>query len=112
MDGGRFVIFVARDAGIGRRVATLQSANLESTTGVMLVTSQHGSEFTDEHPRLHYGWKTTKEYHSRFGYLDYMCRWGPDELYSRDAGPVTGMGRSPLRLPVVSICLLGVRRRH
>jgi hypothetical protein len=44
-----------------------------------------------EHPRLHYGWQTTKEYRSRFGYLDYMCR-GPGEPYARRAGP-------PARLP-------------
>lgn len=92
LDGRRFVVFVAADAGIGRLVAVLHGSSPETATGYSLVTPPEGPEFTDEHPRLHYGWKTTKEYHTRFGYLDYMARRGPDEPYGRDAGP-------PVELP-------------
>jgi hypothetical protein len=85
--GGRtFVVFVAADAGIGRLLARINGTNLT------LVPPPEGPEFTDEHPRLHYGWQTTREYRSRFGYLDYMQCPGPDEPYDRDAGP-------PVRLP-------------
>jgi hypothetical protein len=92
LEGRRFVVFVAPDAGIGRLVAVLHGAGPGAATGYTLVTPPEGPEFTDEHPRIHYGWKTTKEYRRRFGYLDCMCRRGPDEPYARDAGP-------PLRLP-------------
>jgi len=92
MQGRRFVVFVALDAGVGRLVAKLHGASPETATGCTLVTPPEGPEFTDEHPRLHYGWKTTKEYRSRFGYLDYMCRRGPNEPYDRDVGP-------PISLP-------------
>ncbi len=43
-------------------------------------------------PALHYGWKTTKEYRTRFGYLDYMRRYASSGPY-RDAGP-------PVQLPI------------
>ena len=33
-----------------------------------------GEGFSDQSPRLHYGWKTTEEYRRRFGCLDYMWR--------------------------------------
>jgi hypothetical protein len=89
--GRRFVVFVAPDAGIGRLVAVPRRDSAGATTGYTLVTPPEGPEFTDEHPRLHYGWTTTKEYRRRFGYLDYMCR-GPGEPYARDVGP-------PVRLP-------------
>jgi hypothetical protein len=92
MEGRQFVVFVAPNAGVGRLVAVLQGTSPETATGYTLVTPPEGPEFTDEHPRLHYGWKTTREYRSRFGYLDYMCRRGPDEPYARDAG-------LPVRLP-------------
>jgi hypothetical protein len=91
LDGRRFVVFVAPDAGIGRLVAVLHGSP-EAATGYTLVTPPEGPEFTDEHPRLHYGWTTTREYRRRFGHLDYMCRRGPDEPYVRDAGP-------PVQLP-------------
>jgi hypothetical protein len=87
MTGRRFVVFVAPDAGIGRLVARLHGGTPEAATGYTLVTPPEGPEFTDEHPRLHYGWKTTREYRGRFGHLDYMCRRAPDEPYARDAGP-------------------------
>lgn len=87
-DGRRFVVFVAADAGIGRLVAVRHGSRPETATGDSLVTPPEGPEFTDEHPRLHYGWKTTKEYRTRFGYLDYMARREPDEAYGRDAGPL------------------------
>jgi hypothetical protein len=92
--GRRFVVFVALDAGIGRLVAVLHGAGPETATGCTLLTPEEGPEFTEAHPRLHYGWRTTKEYRSRFGHLGYMCRRGPDEPYARDAGP-------PVRLPVL-----------
>jgi hypothetical protein len=92
MEGRRFVVFVAPDAGIGRLVAVLDGPSPEAATGYTLVTPPEGPEFTDEHPRLHYGWQTTKEYRRRFGHLDYISRRGPDEPYHRDAGP-------PLQLP-------------
>jgi hypothetical protein len=87
MEGRRFVVFAAPDAGIGRLVARLHGGSPESATGYTMETPPEGAEFTDEHPRLHYGWKTTQEYRQRFGYLDYMCRRAPGEPYARDAGP-------------------------
>jgi hypothetical protein len=86
------VVFVAADAGIGRLVAKLNAPSLEAATDYTLETPPEGPEFTDEHPRLHYGWTTSKEYRRRFGYLDYMRRFGPDMPYARDAGP-------PVQLP-------------
>jgi hypothetical protein len=91
LGGERFVVFVVPDAGIGRQVAVLH-ASPEAATGYTLVTPPEGPEFTDEHPRLHYGWTTTREYRRRFGHLDYMYRRGPAEPYVRDAGP-------PVQLP-------------
>jgi hypothetical protein len=76
LGGRRFVVFIAPDAGIGRLVAVLQGPTPEAATGYplyTLLTPPEGPEFTDEHPRLHYGWKTTKEYRTRFGHLDYSC---------------------------------------
>jgi hypothetical protein len=92
MGGRRFVVFVAPDAGIGCLVAVLNSPDPKTATSYKLVTPKEGPEFTDAHPRLHYGWRTTNEYRRRFGYLDYMCRTCPEEPYARDAG-------SPVRLP-------------
>jgi hypothetical protein len=93
LGGRQFVVFVSPDAGIGRLVAKLHSATPDTATGYTLMTPSDGPEFTDEHPRLHYGWKTTQEYRSRFGYLDYMYRQNSGEPYARDAG-------LPMRLPV------------
>jgi hypothetical protein len=95
MGGRRFVVFVAPDAGIGRLVAVLQESGPETATGYSLVTPPEGPEFTDAHPRLHYGWKTTKEYRTRFGYLDYSCWPTEDGSYARDAGPAVSL---PARL--------------
>src|SRR5262245_17094055 len=86
LGGRRFVVFVAADAGIGRLVAVPQGPP-GAVTSYALVTPPEGPEFTDEHPRLHYGWKTTREYRSRFGYLDYGSQDDPDKPYRRDAGP-------------------------
>jgi hypothetical protein len=91
--GKRFVVFVAPDAGIGRLVAVLHGDNPDAPTGVSLEEPPEGPEFTEEHPRLHYGWTTTKEYRRRFGYLDYMRRRSPDEPYARDAGPAVRLPR-------------------
>ncbi|MBP3954397.1 hypothetical protein J8F10_03715 [Gemmata sp. G18] len=60
LSGGEFVFFLAADAGAG---------------------------YTPEHPRLHYGWKTTEEYRQQYGFLDYMYRGQPGEPLGRDAGP-------------------------
>jgi hypothetical protein len=94
MSGRRFVVFVAPDAGIGRLVAVLHGSSPEAgyPTRCTLVTPPEGPEFTDAHPRIHYGWKTTREYRTRFGHLDYMRRQSPEESYDRDAGP-------PVELP-------------
>jgi hypothetical protein len=92
MEGRRFVVFVAPDAGSGRLVLVPDGPSPEAAPGYRLVAAPEGADFTEEHPRLHHGWQTTKEYRRRFGYLDYMSRRGPDEPYGRDAGP-------PLQLP-------------
>jgi hypothetical protein len=87
LEGRRFVVFIAADAGYGRLVAVMHGSSPETATGFSLVTPPEGSEFTDAHPRLHYGWKTTKEYRERFGHLDYSCWPTGDRAYGRDAGP-------------------------
>jgi hypothetical protein len=87
LQGRRFVVFVAPDAGVGRLVAAFDGPSPDAATCLRLVTPPEGPEFTEENPRLHHGWQTTKEYRRRFGYLDYMCRQHPDEPYGRDAGP-------------------------
>jgi hypothetical protein len=92
LQGRRFVVFVAPDAGLGRLVVRLHGGGPETATGYTLETPPEGALFTEEHPRLHYGWKTTQEYRQRFGYLDYMCHDGVGQPYSRDAGP-------PVELP-------------
>ena len=93
LSGRPFVVFVAPDAGIGRQVAVLEKEG-EKVTEFSLVTPPEGPEFTEEHPRLHYSWQTTREYRSRFGFLDYSCSDATDEGYRRDAGP-------PVRLPAL-----------
>jgi hypothetical protein len=95
MEGRRFVVFVAPDAGIGRLVAVLHGSSPETATGYSLVTPPEGPEFTEAHPRIHYGWKTTKEYRTRFGYLDYSCWPAEEGSYARDAGPAVAL---PARL--------------
>ena len=91
MNGARFVVFVARDAGLGRLVAVPRDGGPDGRS-FSLETPREGSEFTDANPRLHHGWKTTRDYRVRFGHLDYShCRdsGGP---FPRDAGP-------PIHLP-------------
>jgi hypothetical protein len=80
LTGGRFVVFLAPDAGIGRLVARLDG------TGYQLVTPPDGPEFTQANPRLHYSWRTTAEYRRRFGYLDYARRKQEDSRFGRDVG--------------------------
>lgn len=58
--GAEFVVFLAADAGAG---------------------------YSEAAPRLHYGWKTTTEYRTRFGHLDYMWRLTPGDPFDRDAAP-------------------------
>lgn len=58
LEGGRFLVVLAPDAGEG---------------------------YSDAHPRTHYGWKTTEEYRQRFGHLDYLWQID-DQPWSRDAG--------------------------
>jgi hypothetical protein len=95
MGGRRFVVFVAPDAGIGRLVAVMHGSSPETATEFSLVTPPEGPEFTDAHPRLHYGWETTQEYRTRFGYLDYSCWPAEDGSYARDVGPAVAL---PARL--------------
>jgi len=92
LTGERFVVFCASDAGIGCLVAEQVGVGSDNVPKFTLVTPPEGPEFTRKNPRIHYSWKTTKEYRRRFGYLDYMWSGGPDEPRARDAGP-------PLRLP-------------
>jgi hypothetical protein len=63
--GGQFVVFLAADAGTG---------------------------YSATAPRMHYSWKTTREYRRRFGHLDYLWRDAADGRFARDAG-------DPPRLP-------------
>jgi hypothetical protein len=92
LGGRRFVVCVAPGAGTGRLAAVLRGACPETATGITLVTPEEGPEFTEEHPRPHHGWRTTREDRSRVGYLGYMSRRGPGGPYARGAGP-------PVRLP-------------
>lgn len=92
LTGERFVVFVSDNAGTGRMVAVPVRDGPKNGPEFTLVTPPEGAEFTDENPRIHYSWRTTKEYRRRFGYLDYMCGGGLDEPPDRDEGP-------PLRLP-------------
>jgi hypothetical protein len=80
LTGGQFVVFLAPDSGIGRLVARLDGS------GYQLVTPPEGPVFTEDHPRLHYSWKTSEEYRRRFGYLDYARRTDPDATFNRDVG--------------------------
>jgi len=93
MDGGQFVVFVATDAGTGCLLAVPSDPSLEVAPHYDLVTPKEGSDFTEKHPRLHYGWQTTKEYRQRFGFLDYMWRRTPKDSYSRDGGKVIKLPR-------------------
>jgi hypothetical protein len=92
LTGERFVVFVAADAGLGRLVAVPVSDHPNKAPEFTLATAPEEPEFSDEHPRLHYSWQTSREYRRRFGYLDYMCGGVSGEPRDRDAGP-------PLRLP-------------
>ncbi len=79
LTGREFVVFLAPDSGIGRRVARLIGS------GYQLETPAEGPVFTEENPRLHYSWKTSEEYRRRFGYLDFASR-GYDGTFGRDVG--------------------------
>ena len=92
LEGERFVVFVAADAGIGCLVAAPGGVGADNVPVFTLVTPPEGPEFTDKNPRIHHTWQTTKEYRRRFGYLDYMCGGGSGKQRDRDAGP-------PLQLP-------------
>jgi hypothetical protein len=87
MAGTQFAVFVAPDAGVGRLVARQNTVRPDGTLEFSIETPPEGSEFTEDNPRLHYGWQTTKEYRLRFGYLDYGRREEPSGPYYRDAGP-------------------------
>jgi hypothetical protein len=50
---------------------------------IFFLSKEAGCGYGDEHPRLHYAWKTTQEYRDRFGYLDYGC-CPDDRFYYRD----------------------------
>ncbi len=79
LTGREFVVFLAPDSGIGRRVAKLTEAGYE------LITPTEGPVFTEENPRLHYSWKTSEEYRRRFGYLDFASK-GHDGTFGRNVG--------------------------
>ncbi len=96
MGGQQFAVFLAPNAGIGRLVALLHGDSQETATGYSLVTPKEGSEFTEAKPRGHYGWKTTKEYRTRFGHLDYSCCQDSDGAYARDAGPSVRLSAPPV----------------
>ena len=85
MTGRSFVVFLAPDSGIGQLVARLTESGYE------LVAPPEGPVFTEEHPRLHYSWKTSDEYRQRFGYLDFASR-SYDGTFGRDVG-------GPMHLP-------------
>lgn len=80
MSGRPFVVFVSPGAGFGCLVGVMRGGVLS------LETPPEGPEFTDANPRLHYSWKTTKEYRTRFGYLDYSSHVTEAGLNARDAG--------------------------
>ena len=87
MAGRPFVVFVAPDAGSGQLIGVIQESSAETGTLISLVPHPDGPDFTEAHPRLHYAWRTTKEYRTRFGCLDYSCYQDAVGLYDRDAGP-------------------------
>lgn len=47
-----------------------------------------GGEFSEEKPRLHYGWKTRQEYWTRYGHLDYVFQFLGDKTIYRDVSPI------------------------
>mgnify|MGYP001795787549 CR=1 FL=1 len=57
---------------------------LEGATFVFFFSQEAGKGYSEEQPRLHYAWKTTKEYRRRFGYLDYMYRFSDAQSFDRD----------------------------
>ncbi len=54
---------------------------------VVFLAADAGAGYTEAAPRLHYGWKTTAEYRTRFGHLDFQWRLSPPEPFNRDAAP-------------------------
>jgi hypothetical protein len=86
LTGGRFVVFLAPDSGIGRLVARIEGSALH------LETPPEGPVFTEANPRLHYSWKTSDEYRRRFGFLEYARRTREGGAFGRDVG-------GPLELP-------------
>lgn len=79
LTGRPFVVFLAPDSGVGRLVAQRNESGFE------IVEPPEGPVFTEEHPRLHYSWKTSEEYRRRFGYLDFASQ-GYDGTFGRDVG--------------------------
>lgn len=91
IEGVEFVVFVAPDSGTGRVVFKPTRKKSRFDFGRLgrfkVKTPIEGPEFTEEHPRPHYSWTTTKEYRRRFGYLDFMARRKPEDPWGRDYGP-------------------------
>jgi hypothetical protein len=85
LNGQRFVVFVAPDAGSGRMVFSMRGNSIDEAE--LTCETPADSDFTETHPRLHHTWTTTKEYRSRFGFLDYSCELTDAGTYCRDAGP-------------------------
>ena len=58
---------------------------LQGAEFVFFFSQEAGQGFSKEKPRLHHTWKTTEEYRSRFGYLDYMWRFSNSQTFRRDS---------------------------
>jgi hypothetical protein len=69
LEGRTFLVFVTPSAGTGRRIIVPDKNNSEIWN---LEVPPEGDNYTDETPRLHYAWKTTQEYRTRFGFLSYI----------------------------------------
>ena len=59
---------------------------LQGAEFIFFLSEEAGVGYPEERPRLHYGWKTTREYRDRFGYLDYMWHFIGEDIFRRDAG--------------------------
>lgn len=63
-----------------KHISLLQGAEF-----VFFLSQEAGAGYSQDKPRLHYGWKTTEEYRHRFGYLDYMYRFEESQTFHRDS---------------------------
>lgn len=84
LSGRTFVVFIAPDAGMQRSALVPYDG---PDADFSIVTLAESCEYTDEDPRLHYSWKTTREYRRRFGHLDYLYRRTDIGSHKDTAGP-------------------------